>query len=139
MKIYQSIFNRGKKGGDTGRIGNTWTLRLTHTDDYGDSTSKTWQYATKQDAKDDIENRKAELIGYVESKGRDLGDIKTFKQWAEYAKADFYRAAVIKEGQLWLHVFTARSVPEALREWAIWLKTQSLPCLEAATCGFRGF
>ncbi|MEO7675078.1 MAG: site-specific integrase [Pyrinomonadaceae bacterium] len=99
MKIYQSIFNRGKKGGDTGRIGKTWTLRLTHTDDKGDSTSKTWQYATKLDAKDNIENRKAELIGYVESKGRDLADIKTFKQWAEYAKADFYRAAVIKEGR----------------------------------------
>ncbi|MBK7803724.1 MAG: hypothetical protein IPJ55_13865 [Chloracidobacterium sp.] len=33
MKIYQSIFNRGKKGGDTGRIENTWTLRLTHVDE----------------------------------------------------------------------------------------------------------
>lgn len=99
MKIYQSIFNRGKKGGDTGRIDNTWTLRLTHIDENDDKTSKTWQYATKQDAKDDLENRKAELVAFVESKGLDLGDIKTFRQWAEYAKADFYRPAVIREGR----------------------------------------
>lgn len=99
MKINQSIFNRGKKGGDTGRIENTWTLRLTHIDELGDSTSKTWQYATKQDAKDGIETRKAELIAFVENKGLDLGDIKTFRQWAEYAKADFYRPAVISEGR----------------------------------------
>jgi integrase len=99
MKINQSIFNRGKKGGDTGRIGNTWTLRLTQTDERANKTSKTWQYATKQDAKDDIDNRKAELILFVESKGLDLGDVKTFKQWAEYAKADFYRPAVMTEGR----------------------------------------
>jgi integrase len=99
MKINQSIFNRGKKGGDTGRIENTWTLRLTHTDEQENRTSKTWQYSTKQDAKDDTEKRKAELISFVESKGLDLGDIKTFKQWAEYAKAAFYRPAVIKEGR----------------------------------------
>ena len=99
MKINQSIFNRGKKGGDTGRIDNTWTLRLTHTDEQGDSTSKTWQYATKQGAKDDLEKRKAELIAFIETKGLDLGDIKTFRQWAEHAKADFYRPAVIKEGR----------------------------------------
>ena len=99
MKINQSIFNRGKKGGDTGRIGNTWTLRLTNTDERGNKRSKTWQYATKQDAKDDIENRKPELISFVESKGLDLGDVKTFKHWADYAKADFYRPAVITEGR----------------------------------------
>ena len=99
MRINQSIFNRGKKGGDTGRIENTWTLRLTHIDEHDSKTSKTWQYATKQDAKDDIGNRKAELIAFVETKGLDLGDIKTFRQWAEYAKADFYRPAVIKEGR----------------------------------------
>ncbi|MDQ3220256.1 MAG: site-specific integrase, partial [Acidobacteriota bacterium] len=99
MKIRQSIFNRGKQGGDTGRIENTWTLRLAHTDERENKTSKTWQYATKQDAKDDFENRKAEMILFVESKGLDLGDIKTFRQWAEYAKADFYRPAVIKEGR----------------------------------------
>lgn len=99
MKINQSIFNRGKKGGDTGRIDNTWTLRVTHTDERGNKTSKTWQYATKQDAKDDIENRKPELISFVESKGLDLGDVKTFSQWAAYAKADFYRPAVITEGR----------------------------------------
>lgn len=99
MKINQSIFNRGKKGGDTGRIGNTWTLRLMHTDERANKTSRTWQYATKQDAKDDIETRKAELIRFVENQGLDLADIKTFKQWAEYAKTDFYRPAVIKEGR----------------------------------------
>lgn len=99
MKINQSIFTRGKKGGDAKGYANTWTLRLTHTDERGDSTSKTWQYATKQDAKDDIENRKAELIQFVESKGLDLGDVKTFKQWAEFAKADFYRPAVMTEGR----------------------------------------
>ncbi len=99
MKISQSIFNRGKKGGDTGRIENTWTLRLTHIDERENKTSKTWQYATKQDAKDDAEIRKAELIQFVQSKGLDLGDVKTFKQWAEYAKADFYRPAVISEGR----------------------------------------
>lgn len=97
MNIYKSIFRRGKKGGDTGRIENTWTLRLSHTDDQGDPTSKTWQYATKQDAKDDVENRKAELVAFIENKGLDLGDIKTFTQWAEHAKADFYRKAVIRE------------------------------------------
>lgn len=99
MKISQSIFRRGKTGGDIGRIQNAWTLRLTHTDDRGESISRTWQYATKHDAKDGIEKRKAELLGFVESKGRNLGDIRTFKQWAEYAKADFYGAAVIREGR----------------------------------------
>lgn len=99
MKISQSIFRRGKRGGDTGRIENIWTLRLTHIDELENRTSKTWQYATKQDAKDDIENRKPELISFVESKGRELGDVKTFRQWAEYAKADFYRPAVITEGR----------------------------------------
>ncbi|MBK6589363.1 MAG: site-specific integrase [Acidobacteria bacterium] len=99
MKISQSIFNRGKKGGDTGRIDKTWTLRLTHIDERENRTSKTWQYATKQDAKEDVENRKAELIRFVENKGLDLGDIKTFKQWAEHAKKDFYRPAVITEGR----------------------------------------
>jgi integrase len=99
MKIYQSIFNRGKQKGDTGRSKKTWTLRLTHTDEQAQRTSKTWQYATKQDAKDDIENRKPELIAFVESKGLGLGDVKTFRQWAEYAKTSFYRPAVIKEGR----------------------------------------
>lgn len=99
MKINQSVFNRGKKGGDTGRISKTWTLRLTHTDEHSNTTSKTWQYATKQDARDDIEKRKAEIIAFVETKGLDLGDIRTFKQWAEHAKADFYRPAVMTEGR----------------------------------------
>lgn len=99
MKIYKSIFNRGKKGGDTGRIENTWTLRLTHVDERANKTSKTWQYATKQDAKDDVDKRKAELIRSVESKGLGLDDVKTFRQWAEYAKKDFYRPAVIREGR----------------------------------------
>ena len=99
MKISQSIFIRGKKGGDAKGYANVWTLRLTHTDERENKTSKTWQYATKQDAKDDAENRKAELIQFVQSKGLDLGDVKTFKQWAEYAKADFYRPAVISEGR----------------------------------------
>lgn len=99
MKINQTIFKRGKKGGDTGRIENTWTLRLTHIDEQDKKTSKTWQYPTKQDAKDDVGNRTPELIAFVETKGRDLGDVKTFKQWAEYAKADFYRPAVISEGR----------------------------------------
>jgi len=65
VKINQSVFNRGKKGGDTGRISKTWTLRLTHTDEHSNTTSKTWQYATKQDARDDIEKRKAEIIAFV--------------------------------------------------------------------------
>lgn len=99
MKINQSIFRRGKTGGDTGRIQNLWTLRLTYTDDNLNKTSKTWQYATKQDAKDDLTNRTAELIAFVESKGRGLADVKTFRQWAEYAKADFYRPAVIHDGR----------------------------------------
>lgn len=99
MRINQSIFNRGKKGGKTGRIRNTWTLRLIHTDEHGNSTSKTWQYATKQDAKDDIEKRKRELVAIIESKGIDFGDIRTFRQWAEFAKSDFYRPAVMKDGR----------------------------------------
>ncbi|PYS99105.1 MAG: hypothetical protein DMF63_13630 [Acidobacteria bacterium] len=99
MKINQSIFNRGKQNGDTGRSKKTWTLRLTHTDEQKQRTSKTWQHATKQDAKDAIEKCKAELIAFVESKGLGLGDIKTFRQWAEYAKTSFYRPAVIKEGR----------------------------------------
>lgn len=99
MKINQSIFNRGKKGGDTGRIENTWTLRLTHVDERDQKTSKTWQYSTKQDAKDDVTNRKAELLGFIESKGLGLEDVKTFRQWAEYAKGSFYRPAVIREGR----------------------------------------
>lgn len=99
MKINQSIFNRGKQNGDTGRSIKTWTLRLTHTDEQEQRTSKTWQFATKQDAKDAIEECKAELIGFVASKGLGLGDVKTFRQWAEYAKTSFYRPAVIKEGR----------------------------------------
>ena len=99
MKINQSIFKRGKTGGDTGRIQNAWTLRLTHTDEWENKTNKTWQYATKQDAKDDVENRKAELVSFEESKGLGLDDVRTFKQWADYAKADFYRPAVIREGR----------------------------------------
>lgn len=99
MKISKSIFKRGKKGGDTGRIENTWTLRLTHIDERANTTSKTWQYATKNDANDDVENRKSELILFVESKGLGFGDIRTFRQWAEYAKTDFYRPAVIREGR----------------------------------------
>jgi integrase len=99
MKISQSIFTRGKKGGDAKGYANAWTLRLTHIDERENKTSKTWQYSTKQDAKDDAEKRKAELVQFVESKGLDLGDIKTFRQWAEYAKADFYRPAVVKEGR----------------------------------------
>ncbi|MGB7069071.1 MAG: site-specific integrase [Pyrinomonadaceae bacterium] len=99
MKIYQSIFRRGKKSGDAEGYVNAWALRLTHTDERDQKTCKTWQYATKQDAKDDSENRKAELIQFVESKGLGLGDVKTFGQWAEYAKADFYRPAVIREGR----------------------------------------
>ncbi len=78
MKIYQSIFNRGKKGGDTGRIEKTWTLRLIYTDERANKASKTWQYATKQNAKDDVEKRRAELILLVESKGLGLGDVKSF-------------------------------------------------------------
>jgi len=99
MKITQSIFNRGRKGGEAERLKKTWTLRLTHIDERQQKTSKTWQYATKQDAKDNTENRKVELIAYVESKGLGLADVKTFKQWAEYAKTSFYRPAVIKEGR----------------------------------------
>jgi integrase len=99
MRITKSIFNRGKKGGDADRLKKTWTLRLTHTDERGQKTSKTWQYATKQDAKDHLEQCKALLIAFVESKGLGLGDIKTFRQWAEYAKTSFYRPAVMKEGR----------------------------------------
>ncbi|HMU33601.1 MAG TPA: site-specific integrase [Pyrinomonadaceae bacterium] len=99
MRITKSIFKRGKKGGDTGRIDRTWTLRLIHTNEQGERTSKTWQYATKQDAKDDAEKRKAELVAFVECKGLGLGDIKTFRQWADYAKVHFYRPAVIKSGR----------------------------------------
>ncbi len=99
MRFTKSIFKRGRTGGDSGRLQNTWTLRLIATDDLGNRTSKTWQYSTKQDAKDDLEDRRAELIAFVETKGLGLGDVKTFKQWAEYAKADFYRPAVIKEGR----------------------------------------
>ncbi len=99
MKISQSIFTRGKKGGNAKGYANTWTLRLTHVDERENKTSKTWQYATKQDAKDDVENRKAELTQFAQSKSLDLGDVKTFKQWAEYAKADFYRPAVFSQGR----------------------------------------
>ncbi len=86
MKISQSIFARGKKGGDAKGYANAWTLRLTHIDERGQRTSKTWQYSIKQDAKDDVETRKAELSAFVESKGLGLKDVKTFRQWAEYAK-----------------------------------------------------
>lgn len=100
MKIYHTIFSRGKKGGRNAKAyANKWVLRLTHTDENGKKSTRTWQYATKQDAKDDVERRKAELVALVESKGRDLDNIRTFKQWAEYAKADFYRPAVINEGR----------------------------------------
>lgn len=99
MKISKSIFSRGKKGGSIGRIGNKWTLRLTYIDELEVRTSKTWQYATKQDAKDDVEKRTQELVRLVESTGLGLGEIKTFKQWAEYAKKNFYQSAIIREGR----------------------------------------
>lgn len=99
MKITQSIFKRGKKEGDIGRIKNPWTLRLIHTDEQEQKTSKTWQFATKQDAKDDIENCKGELLLLVESKGLGLGDVETFRQWAEFAKSNFYKPAVIVHGR----------------------------------------
>lgn len=99
MKIQQSIFRRGKSGGDIGRIQNTWTLRLSHNDEQGHRTTKTWQYATKQDAKDDLDNRKTELLALVESKGLELRDVETFRQWAEFAKANFYKPAIIREGR----------------------------------------
>jgi integrase len=99
MKISQSIFARGKKGGDAKGYANAWTLRLTHIDERGQRTSKTWQYSIKQDAKDDVETRKAELSAFVESKGLGLKDVKTFRQWAEYAKTSFYRPAVMREGR----------------------------------------
>ncbi len=100
MRIKQSIFRRGKQGADdAGSYQRVWTLRLTHIDEREQKTCKTWQYATKQDAKDDLENRKGELTAFVETKGLGLDDVKTFRQWAEYAKADFYRPAVIKEGR----------------------------------------
>ena len=99
MKIQHTIFNRGKKGGDLGRFKKTWTLRLTHIDELNQRTSRTWQYATKQDAKDDTENCKAELTAYIESKGLGLGDVKTFRQYAEYAKENFYQRAIIREGR----------------------------------------
>jgi len=99
MKISKSIFSRGKKGGSIGRIGNKWTLRLTYIDELEVRISKTWQYATKQDAKDDIEKRTQDLVRLVEITGLGLGDIKTFKQWAEYAKKNFYQSAIIREGR----------------------------------------
>lgn len=100
MKFRHSIFRRGKKGADdAGSYQSQWTLRFTFDDELGNVKRRTWQYATKQDAKDDIENQKAKLIVLLERKGLDLSDIKTFKQWAEYAKTDFYRPAVMKEGR----------------------------------------
>ena len=99
MKIQQSIFRRGRSGGDIGRVQNAWTLRLTHTDEHANKTGRTWQYATKQKAKDDIESRKAELIAFVESKGLGLDDVETFREWAEFAKANFYKPAILKEGR----------------------------------------
>lgn len=90
----------GKKGADdAGAYLKRWTLRLSFKDEQGKVKRKTWQYVSKQDARDDIENRKAEFTALVGSKGLELGEIRTFKQWAEYAKVDFYRPAVIKEGR----------------------------------------
>lgn len=99
MKIYQSIFRRGRKSGDAGSYANAWTLRLTHFDDQENKTVKVWQYGTKQDAKDAIEKRKAELLAFVETKGLDLGDVGTFRQWADFAKANFYKPAIVREGR----------------------------------------
>ncbi len=99
MKFGQSIFQRGRSGGDIGRVQNAWTLRLTHTDEKENKTSRTWQYATKQDAKDDVVNRKGELILFVERNGLGMSDLKTFRQWARYAKVNFYGPAVIREGR----------------------------------------
>ncbi len=99
MKITQSIFRRGRKDGDLGRIKNAWTLRLAHIDEQGRRTSKTWQFATKQAAKDEIENCRADLVKFVESKGLGLSDVQTFRQWADFAKRSFYPPAIIKNGR----------------------------------------
>ncbi len=99
MKITQSIFRRGRKDGDIGRIKNAWTLRLAHINEHGLRTSKTWQFATKQAAKDEIENCRAELAKFVEKKGLGLSEIQTFRQWADFAKRTFYKPAIIKDGR----------------------------------------
>jgi integrase len=99
MRINQTIFKSGKRGGDLGRLKNLWSLQFLHIDEQGRKKTKTWQYATKQDAKDAIEKRKVEFTAMIESDGLDLCDVKTFRQWADFAKANFYKPAVIREGR----------------------------------------
>lgn len=41
----------------------------------------------------------AELVASVECKGIGLGDVKTFRHWADFAKLNFYQPAIIKDGR----------------------------------------
>lgn len=99
MRINQTIFKSGKRGGDSGRLKKLWSLQFIHTDEQGRKKTKTWQYATKQDAKDATEQRKVEFAAMIETKGLDLGDVETFRQWADFAKTNFYKPAIIKNGR----------------------------------------
>ena len=113
MRIYHSIFERGKvkkrikaerkvkdreKAG-AGKVKNAWTLRLIHIDECGRKISKTWQYPTRNAANDDLDARKKELLMFVDSKDRGVSDVKTFREWVEFAKKTFYKPAVFAEGR----------------------------------------
>ncbi|MBX3290807.1 MAG: site-specific integrase [Acidobacteria bacterium] len=114
MRIYHSIFERGKvkkriKAGagkvkdrekaGAGKVKNAWTLRLIHIDECGRKISKTWQYPTRNAANDDLDARKKELLMFVDSKDRGVSDVKTFREWVEFAKKTFYKPAVFAEGR----------------------------------------
>lgn len=98
MEIKSSIFRRGSKGDKSARsYDKPWTLRFVFTDEFGQRRSKTYQFEKKIDAIDARAKIKADL---KKTHGRSaIGEKMTFADLADYAKANFYKEAVIVEGR----------------------------------------
>jgi len=98
MKLKHYIWRRGKQGSEyAGSYSKPWTLRFTFQDEQGKARSKSYQFATRNDAVDARPRLEAEL---KKTNGRSIeGDKMTFRQLADYAKRTFYSPAEIVEGR----------------------------------------
>ena len=98
MEIKSSIFRRGSKGDKTAKLyDKPWTLRFIFGDETGSRRNKTYQFEKKIDAIDARPKIEADL---KETHGQSIkGEKMTFSTLAEYAKAHFYKEAVIVEGR----------------------------------------
>ncbi len=98
MEIKHTIFRRGKKGADDAKsYQKAWTLRFTFKDQQGAVKRKTYQFATRSDAKDARAKLEADLKS---TNGQSvIGDKMTFQNLVEHAKRTFYRPAEFVEGR----------------------------------------